>query len=123
MPWPSKDPDDYAPDSVRGGASSQGTVTTAFADVVLTTVRLFSGDTSVATMPATVVVPAGATSVTFPIATNAPAPPTIVQLVAAIDNVPRTANLSVNAAMPARRWPRSPSRRPGSRAGAPRPGR
>jgi hypothetical protein len=52
-------------------------------------------------MPATVVVPAGATSVTFPIATNAAAPPTIVQLMAAIDNVPRTANLSVNAATPA----------------------
>ena len=41
------------PDSVRGGASSVGTVETAFADVVPTTVRLFSGDTSVATMPAT----------------------------------------------------------------------
>ena len=90
-----------SPDSVRGGASSQGTVTTAFADTVPTTVRLFSGDTSVATVPATAVVPAGATSVTFPIATNAAAPPTIVQLTAAIDNVPRTANLSVNAATPA----------------------
>jgi hypothetical protein len=62
-----------SPDSVRGGASSQGTA----------------------------VVPAGATSVTFPIATNATAPPEIVQIMAAIDNVPRTANLSVNAATPA----------------------
>ncbi len=90
-----------SPDSVRGGASSQGTVTTAFADVVPTTVRLFSGNTSVATVPATAVVPAGATSVTFTIATNAAAPPEIVQIMAAIDNVPRTANLSVNAATPA----------------------
>ena len=76
-------------------------MTTAFADIVPTTVRLFSGDPSVATVPATAVVPAGATSVTFPIATNAAAPPTIVQLTAAIDNVARTANLSVNAATPA----------------------
>jgi hypothetical protein len=90
-----------SPDSVRGGASSQGTVTVAWADVVPTTVRLFSGDTSAATVPATAVVPAGATSVTFPIASNAAAPPEIVQIMAAIDNVPRTADLSVNAATPA----------------------
>jgi hypothetical protein len=90
-----------SPDSVRDGASSVGTVSLAFPDPEPTTVLLFSGDRSVATVPATVVVPAGATTASFPIATNAAAPPTIVQLMAAVQNVPRTANLSVNAATPA----------------------
>jgi hypothetical protein len=90
-----------SPDSVRDGASSVGTVELAFPDPAPTTALLFSGDPSVATVPATVVVPAGATSASFPIATNAAAPPTIVQIMAAVQNVPRTANLSVNAATPA----------------------
>jgi hypothetical protein len=90
-----------SPDSVRDGASSVGTVSLAFPDPEPTSVLLFSGDRSVATVPATVVVPAGATTASFPIATNAAAPPTIVQLMAAVQNVPRTANLSVNAATPA----------------------
>ena len=90
-----------SPDQVRDGASSVGTVSLAFPDPAPTTVLLFSGDRSVATVPATAVVPAGATSASFPIATNAAAPPTIVQLTAAVQNVPRTANLSVNAATPA----------------------
>jgi hypothetical protein len=90
-----------SPDTVRGGAPSQGTVELAFPDPAPTTVLLFSGNTSVATVPASVVVPAGAMSATFPIATSAAAPPTIVQITAAVQNVPRTANLSVNAATPA----------------------
>ena len=90
-----------SPDSVRGGASSQGTVTLAFPDTRPHTVLLFSGDTTVATVPATATIPAGATSVTFPIATNAAAPPTIVQIMASVGNTPRTANLSVNPATPA----------------------
>jgi hypothetical protein len=64
-------------------------------------VLLFSSDPSVAGVPATAVVPAGATSVSFAIATSATAPATIVQITAAVQNVPRTANLSVNAAPPA----------------------
>ena len=90
-----------APDSVRGGASSQGTVTLAFADPGPTEVLLFSGDTSVATVPSRVIVPAGATEATFTIATNAAAPATIVQITAWVGNTPRSANLSVNAAQPA----------------------
>jgi hypothetical protein len=90
-----------SPDTVRDGASSVGTVELAFPDPAPTTVLLFSGNSSVATVPATVVVPAGAMSASFPIATNAAAPPTIVQITAAVQNVPRTANLSVNAATPA----------------------
>jgi hypothetical protein len=90
-----------APDAVRDGASSQGTVTLAFADPADTTVLLFSSDTSAATVPSSVVVPAGATSATFPIATNAAAPPTNVTITAWVGNTPRSANLSVNAATPA----------------------
>jgi hypothetical protein len=89
-----------SPYSVRDGASSIGTVT-LIPDTTPTTVLLFSSDPSVATVPASVVAPAGAGTVDFPIATNAAAPPTIVQITAAIQNVPRTANLSVNAATPA----------------------
>jgi hypothetical protein len=73
---------------------------TLIPDAAPTTVLLFSSDPSVATVPASVVAPAGQGTVTFTIATNAAAPPTIVQITAAIQNVPRTANLSVNAATP-----------------------
>ncbi len=90
-----------SPDAVRDGASSQGTVTLAFPDPASTTVLVFSGDPSVATVPATVTVPAGATSATFTIATNAAAPPTFVTITAWVGNTPRTATLSVNAATPA----------------------
>lgn len=89
-----------SPDTVRGGAPSVGTVTLAFPDPAATTALLFSSDPTVAAVPPTVVIPAGATSANFTITTNATAPPTIVQLTAAIGNVPRTANLSVNAATP-----------------------
>src|SRR4051812_50121940 len=90
-----------SPDQVRDGASSSGTVTTGFADVVPTTVLLFSGDPSVAAVPATVVVPAGSSSATFTITSNALAPETFVTITAAIANVPRTATLVVNQATPA----------------------
>src|SRR5262245_16163699 len=82
-----------SPSTVRDGASAQGTVT-LLPDSAPTTVLLFSSDPSVATVPQTVVAPAGQSSVTFTIATNAAAPPTIVQITAAVQNVPRMANLS-----------------------------
>lgn len=88
------------PSMVRDGATATGTVTLAFPDPGDTTVLLFSSDTSVATVPSQVVVPAGAQSTTFPITTNAAAPPTIVQITAWVGNTPRSANLSVNAARP-----------------------
>src|SRR6059058_2320213 len=90
-----------SPDTVRNGAASVGTVALAFPDPAPTTALLFSSDASVASVPSSVIVPAGAMSATFPISTNAAAPATIVVLTAAIGNVPRTANLSVNAATPA----------------------
>jgi hypothetical protein len=89
------------PSQVSGGAKSTGTVTLAFPDPGNTTVLLFSSDTSVATVPSSVIVPAGAQTATFPISTNAAAPPTIVQITAWTQNTPRSANLSVNPARPA----------------------
>jgi hypothetical protein len=89
------------PDAVRGGAPSQGTVSLAFPDPSDTPVLVFSDDTSAATVPAQVVVPAGATSATFPIASNAAAPPTNVTITAWVGNTPRSALLSINAAAPA----------------------
>jgi hypothetical protein len=89
------------PSQVSGGATSTGTVTLAFPDPGPTNVLLFSGDTSVATVPSSVTVPAGAQTATFPISTNAAAPPTIVQITAWTGNTPRSANLSVNPARPA----------------------
>ena len=85
--------------SVRGGASTQGTVS-LIPDATSTTVLLFSSDPSVAAVPPSVVAAPGQDTVTFTVSTNAAAAPTIVQITAAIQNVPRTATLSVNAAQP-----------------------
>lgn len=88
-----------SPSSVRDGASAQGTVT-LIPDSTPTTVLLFSSDPSIAAVPPSVVAAGGQSSVTFTITTTAAAPPTIVQVMAAVQNIPRTANLSVNAATP-----------------------
>lgn len=88
------------PSQVRDGATATGTVTLAFPDAADTTVLVFSSDPSVASVPAQVTVPAGRQSATFPISTNAAAPPTIVQITAWVGNTPRSANLSVNPARP-----------------------
>ena len=85
---------------MRNGAPAQGTVNLAFPELAPVRVKLFSSDPGVASVPATAVVPAGSAGVDFTISTNAAAPPTIVQIMAAVQNVPRTANLSVNAATP-----------------------
>ena len=60
------------PSTVAGGAGSTGTVTiTTTAPAGGTTVILSSSNPALATVPATVTVPAGATSATFPITTTA----------------------------------------------------
>ena len=92
-----------APSMVRDGASATGTVA-VISDGTETTALLFSSDPDVASVPASVVVPAGSpgqeSSVTFTITTNANAPETSVQITAAVGGIPRTANLSVNAQTP-----------------------
>src|SRR4051794_32476841 len=90
------------PDSVRGGASTTGTVSLAFADPSPTVVRLFSSDPAAAQMPTSFTIPAGQTTGTFTVTSSAAAPPTIVQVTAATpDNGLRQYNISVNAATPA----------------------
>ena len=46
-----------SPDAFRNGAPSRGTVSLAFPDPAPTTVLLFSGDPTAATVPGTTVVP------------------------------------------------------------------
>lgn len=94
-----------AADTARAGSarrSTTGTVDLGFPDTGPTIVRLFSSDPSVAQVPVSITVPAGATTGTFTITSNAAAPPTIVSIMGATpDNISRTHNLSVNAATPA----------------------
>jgi hypothetical protein len=90
------------PDSVRAGESTTGIVDLGFPDPEPTVVRFFSSDPSVAQVPTSITIPAGQTTGTFTITSNAAAPPTIVQIMGATaDNISRTHNLSVNAATPA----------------------
>ena len=86
---------------VRDGAPALGTVTLAFPDGRPRRPCCCSAATRAShRCPPRPSSPAGASSVDFTISTNAAAPPTIVQIMAAVQNVPRTANLSVNAATP-----------------------
>jgi hypothetical protein len=90
------------PDSVRGGESTTGTVDLGISDTGPTVVRLFSGDPSVAQVPISITIPAGQTTGSFTITSNASAPPTIVQIMGATpDNISRTHLLSVNPETPA----------------------
>jgi trimeric autotransporter adhesin len=84
------------PTSVTGGNSSQGTVTlTGPAPSGGLVVTLASGNTAVATVPASVTVPAGATSATFPVTTRAVAANTAVTITATAGGVSRQAVLTV----------------------------
>ncbi len=90
------------PSVLNGGASATGTVDLAFPDPGPTLVRLSSNNPSVAQVPASFTIPAGQTSGTFTLTTNAAAPPEIVQIWAwSPDNSLRTYNVSVNPATPA----------------------
>jgi hypothetical protein len=87
------------PASVVGGAASTGTVTlSAAAPAGGATVNLTSNATTAATVPASVVVPAGATSATFPVTTNAVAAATPVTVTASLGAATATATLTVNPA-------------------------
>jgi hypothetical protein len=89
------------PSLLTGGASATGLVTLAFPDPGSTVVRLFSTNPSVAQVPVSITIPAGQTTGTFTLTTNASAPAEIVQITAATpDNASRPYNVSVNAAQP-----------------------
>jgi hypothetical protein len=89
-----------SPSIVNNGASATGDLTLAFPDPSPTTVLLFSSDPTAAQVPASIVVPPFTTEAFFTITTNAAAPFTPVQIMASVDNVPRTANMEVNQPPP-----------------------
>jgi hypothetical protein len=85
------------PTTVAGGTTSTGTVTlTTAAPAGGTAVILSSRDTAIATVPATVTVPAGATSATFPI-TTATVTSTTTTAIEATWSGTLVANLTVTA--------------------------
>jgi hypothetical protein len=90
-----------SPSIVNNGESATGDLQMAFPDPNPTTVLLFSSDPNAAQVPPSIVVPPNVTEVFFTITSNAAAPFTPVQITASVDNVPRTANMSVNPGAPA----------------------
>src|SRR6184192_1345376 len=89
------------PTTVTGGDSSTGTVTLSGpAPSGGAQVALSSNDTSVATVPSSVTVAAGATSATFTVSTNAVSASTTVAISAIYAGVTKTASLTVNPAPP-----------------------
>jgi len=89
------------PTTVTGGDSSTGTVTLSGpAPSGGAQVALSSSDPSVATVPSSVTVAAGATSATFTVSTNAVSASTTVAISAIYAGVTKTASLTVNPAAP-----------------------
>ncbi|MCX7925686.1 MAG: S8 family serine peptidase [Fimbriimonadales bacterium] len=96
---PSLDTLSLNPTSVVGGNSSTGTVTlTAAAPSGGFVVNLSSSNPSVASVPSSVTVPAGATSANFTVSTSAVSSSTSVTITASAGSVSRTATLTVNPA-------------------------
>src|SRR5205814_1397889 len=89
------------PTTVTGGDSSTGTVTLSGpAPSGGAQVALSSNDTSVATVPSSVTVAAGATSATFTVSTSAVTASTTVTISASYAGVTKTASLTVNPTAP-----------------------
>jgi thermitase len=94
---PSLDTLSLNPTSVVGGNSVTGTVTlTAAAPSGGFVVNLSSSNSSVASVPSSVTVPAGATSANFTVSTTAVSASTNVTITASAGGVSRTATLTVN---------------------------
>jgi hypothetical protein len=86
-----------SPTSVTAGGTSQGTVTlTAAAPSGGASVALSSGNAGVVSVPASVLVPAGATSASFTATTGSVTSSTSVTITASYGGVTRTATLTVN---------------------------
>lgn len=88
-----------SPTSVVGGQSSTGTVTlTAAAPSGGFVVNLSSSNSTVASVPTSVTVPAGQTSATFTVSTTAVSTTTTVTITATAGGISRQATLTVNPA-------------------------
>jgi hypothetical protein len=91
-----------SPTSVVGGSSSQGTITlTSAAPSGGAIVALSSSNTAVASVPASVTIPSGATSATFTIPTQTVSTATSVNISAAYGGVSKTATLTARPPPPA----------------------
>jgi hypothetical protein len=86
------------PPSVPGGSIVTGTVSLNPAAVVAATVYLTSSSPAVAAVPASVVIPAGSTSVSFFVKTTAVSAATIVNITATYGTSSKTASLTVQLA-------------------------
>jgi hypothetical protein len=85
-----------SPSTVTGGTSSTGTINlSSAAPSGGAVVSLSSSDPSVAALPPSVTVPAGATSATFTVATTAVAASTSITITAASSGATQTASLTV----------------------------
>src|SRR5262245_53278052 len=91
-----------SPSTVTGGETSQGTVTLASpAPAGGVVVSLASTDTTVATVPASITVPAGASSATFTVSTSVvTGAGTWSQISASAGGIERLATINVNPAPP-----------------------
>jgi hypothetical protein len=85
------------PTAVTGGASAQGTITLSAAAPSATTVSL-SSSSALANVPASVVVPAGASSASFSVGTTSVNSAASVTISAVLGGVTRSATLTVNPA-------------------------
>jgi hypothetical protein len=86
------------PTSVSGGNTAQGTVTLTAAPAANTTVSLASGNTSVATVPATVIVNAGSSSAPFVITSKTVTANQTATISASLGSVTKAATLTVTPA-------------------------
>jgi len=87
-----------SPTTVVGGSSSTGTVTLTAAAPSGGAVVTLSDNSASATVPASVTVPAGATSRTFTVTTSAVTTSTVATITASFGGTTRTAGLTVNPA-------------------------
>src|SRR5215472_6592261 len=87
----------FSPTSVIAGATSTGTVTLAApaSSNVAVTLTVTSGNAAVASIPASVTVPAGSNSATFTLITANVSTLTVVQVSAAANGVSKTGSLTV----------------------------
>ena len=92
----------FSPTSLVGGNTTKGTVTFGVPVVADTTVALsvVAGQSALSSIPASVLVPAGATSATFNVTTTGVAATTTVQVSAVANGGSRTASFSVTANIP-----------------------
>lgn len=86
------------PSSVAGGSSTQGTITLSAAASSATTVTLSSSSVPIVTVPASVTVPAGATSANFTVNTTSVSSTFSATITASLNGLSRTATLTVTPA-------------------------